>query len=54
MVGSGDFETNDFNFKAAEVGVVVFADAVGDIDEAAFNEAELRGAFGEVPADCAD
>ena len=27
------FQPDDFNFEAAEVGVVVFADAVGDVDE---------------------
>ena len=51
---AGEFDAHDFNFEAAEVGVVVFADAVGDIDEAALLEAELRGALGEVPADGAD
>ena len=34
--------------------MVVFADAVGDVDEAAFDEVELRGALAEVPADGAD
>jgi len=52
--GGGGFDAGDFDFKAAEVGVVVFADLVGDIDEAAFDEAERGGAGGEVPADGAE
>ena len=50
----GLLHADDFDFEAAEVGVVIFADAVSDVDVAAFDEAELRGALGEVPADGAD
>ena len=44
----------DFDFEAAEVGVVVFADAIGNIDAAARLEAKFHGALGEVPADGAN
>jgi hypothetical protein len=30
---NGCLHAHDFNFQAAEVGVVVLADAVGEIDE---------------------
>ena len=32
----------DFDFEAAVVGVVIFANAIGEIDEAALIEAKLR------------
>ena len=47
-------DAGNLDFEAAEVGVVVFADAVGEVDEAALIEAELGGARGKVPADGAD
>ncbi len=50
----GRLDADDLDFEAAEVGVVVFADAVGEIDEAALLEAELDGAPGKAPADGAD
>ena len=53
-IEAGDFEAHDLDFQAAEVGVVVFADAVGEVDEAALLEAELDGALGKAPADGAD
>ena len=50
----GRLEAEGLNFQAAEVGMVVFADAVGDINEAALLEAKLDGAPGKAPADGAD
>ena len=50
----GEFDSGDFNFEAAEVGVIVFADAVGEVDEGAGLEGQLGGAGGEVPSDGAD
>ena len=32
---AGKSEAGDFDFKAAEVGVIVFTDAIDEIDEAA-------------------
>ena len=47
----GRSHAQDLDFEAAEVGVVGFADAVGEIDEAALGEMELHGALGQAPAD---
>lgn len=44
----------DFDFDAAVGGVFVFADAIGDIDAAAFDEGKFCGAKSHVPADGAD
>jgi len=53
-LGFGEAEGDDFGFDAAVLGMVVFADAVGDVDEAALGETESGGADGLVPADGAD
>ena len=45
----GKLDAGDVYFKAAVFGVRVFADAVGDVDEGAFCEAQFGSAGGEVP-----
>ena len=44
-------KAGDLDFKAAEFGVVVLANAVGDVDEAALLELKSGGACGEIPTD---
>ena len=44
------FDAGDFNFEAAEFGVIVFADAIGDIDQGAGFEGEFGGARSEIPS----
>lgn len=52
----GDFDSCNFSFKAAEVGVLVFADAISEIDQRSLRESEFGCAGGKVPtygAQCA-
>jgi len=51
--GGCDFNSGDFDFEAAEVWVIVFADAIDKIDEAACFEGEFVGAASQVPSDSA-
>ena len=46
-------KAGDFDFDAAELGVVVFADAVGNVDEAALFQSERCRLRCEIPADSA-
>ena len=50
----GRLDAGDLDFEAAVFGVVVFADAVGDVDVAALGQPQFRGAEGHVPAHGAD
>ena len=47
-------DAGDFHFDAAVFGVIVFANAVGEVNQGTFGKTENRGAGGEVPADGAD
>jgi len=51
---NGCLHAHDFNLEAAEVRMVVFANAIGEINEAALNESKLNSAFSQIPADGAD
>src|SRR4051812_4355460 len=53
LVG-GFCEADDIGFDAAEVGMSILADAVGDVDDAALLQGQLCGLRGEIPADGAD
>ena len=44
----------DLDLEATEVGVVIFADAVSDVDHAALCEAKGRDKLGQAPANGAD
>jgi hypothetical protein len=52
--GGGKLDAGDFDFKAAVLRVVVFADAVCEVDEGAAVECKLGCAGREVPSDSAD
>ena len=51
---SAELHSHDFDFEAAVVGMVVFANTVSQVDLAALLETELQGQLGEVPTDGAD
>jgi len=46
----GEAEAGDFDFEAAVLGVVVFADTIGEVDGAARLEVEFLGTIREVPS----
>ena len=48
------FDAGDLHLNAAVCWVIVFANAVGDINEGALGEAEGGNSFGELPADSAN
>ena len=49
--GTSRLDAGDFHFDAPVLGMVVFADAVRDVDEGALSESESGSSLGEVPAD---
>ena len=51
FVRCGFLDVDDFEFEAAVLGVFVFAQAVGDMDEEVFLQAEGGDALGPVPAE---
>jgi hypothetical protein len=53
-VSAGRLNAQDLDLEAAEIGMVVFADAIGDVDQAALCQSERCGERGEAPADGSD
>ena len=48
------FQTGNFDFDATEIRMVIFADAIGDIHQAALRKRVLSSKLGEAPTDSAD
>ena len=48
---SRQLNPSNLRFQAAVFGVLVFANAIGDIDEASLREAEFNRTRSEIPAD---